>query len=525
MKRWIYRSVLVACSVLGLVVGEMVECREMPVEQESVNIPFEHFVLENGLNVYLIRDNALPIVTANLWFNVGSKDEQAGRTGFAHLFEHLMFMGTDAVPDIDILLESGGGSNNASTREEVTNYYTVAPENMLEMVLYIEADRFAHLDRAMTQEKLDKQRDVVLNERRQSYENQPYGKLWLEMPEAMYPVGHPYAHSVIGSVEDLKAATVDDVVSFFRTYYVPSNVTLVVAGDFEPEKARAWVEKYFSMVESRPKPPVVEVPQMTHPVKSRVVIEDDVQTPRLTLVWHSPAFMTPGDAELDIFSSILCKGQNSRLVNRLVYEKQLASSVSCAQMSGSASMFLIDAMPVDGVSIDVLEKEIVEEIDAILKDGVTVAEFEQTKNGIETQFVKQLQSIGSRADSFNSHLFYTGRTDFPEGDLNRYRTATVDGLMAVAREILSDPMRRCAFIVVPKGNEKASAESVKASGAESEKASGAESGRSGSESEKTGAKSGKASGAESGKASGAESGKASGAESGKAGGAKTGDAP
>ena len=227
--------------------------------------------------------------------------------------------------------------------------------------------------------------------------------------------------------------------------------------------------------------------------------------------------MTPGDAELDIFSSILCKGQNSRLVNRLVYDKQLASSVSCAQMSGSASMFLIDAMPVDGVSVDVLEKEIVEEIDAILKDGVTVAEFEQTKNGIETQFVKQLQSIGSRADSFNSHLFYTGRTDFPEGDLNRYRTATVDGLMAVAREILSDPMRRCAFIVVPKGNEKASAESVKASGAESEKASGAESGRSGSESEKAGAKSGKA--------SGAESGKASGAESGKAGGAKTGDAP
>ena len=188
-------------------------------------------------------------------------------------------------------------------------------------------------------------------------------------------------------------------------------------------------------------------------------------------------------------------------MNRLVYEKQLASSVSCAQMSGSASMFLIDAMPVDGVSVDVLEKEIVEEIDAILKDGVTVAEFEQTKNGIETQFVKQLQAIGSRADSFNSHLFYTGRTDFPEGDLNRYRTATVDGLMAVAREILSDPMRRCAFIVVPKGNEKASAES--------EKAGGAESGRSGAESEKAGAK----------------SGKAGGAESGKAGGAKTGDAP
>lgn len=420
------------------------------VERESVNIPFEHFTLDNGLNVYLIRDNALPIITANLWFNVGSKDEVAGRTGFAHLFEHLMFMGTDSVPDIDIVLESGGGSNNASTREDVTNYYTVAPENMLEMVLYIEADRFANLDKAMTQEKLDKQRDVVLNERRQSYENQPYGKLWLAMPEALYPAGHPYAHPVIGSVEDIRSATVEDVVSFFRTYYVPSNVSLVVAGDFESDRARRLVEKYFGQVTKRPAPVAVSVPQVTHPVVTRKVIEDTVQMPRLTFVWHSPAFMTPGDAELDIFSSVLCKGQSSRLVNRLVYEKQVASSVSCAQMSGLSSLFVIDAMPIEGVSIETLEKEILDELDAILRDGIRESEFEQTKNSIETSFVKQLQSIGSRADSFNSHLFYTKKTDFPSGDLSRYRAATVEGLMKIAREILSDPSRRCTFIVVPK---------------------------------------------------------------------------
>ncbi len=451
MKINLLRSACVACSFLCAAASNMGMCEEMAAaeEQTSADIPFESFALENGLNVYLIRDNALPIVTANLWFNVGSKDEQPGRTGFAHLFEHLMFMGTEAVPDIDILLESGGGSNNASTREEVTNYYTVAPENMLETVLYIEADRFAHLDRAMTQEKLDKQRSVVLNERRQSYENQPYGKLWLAMPEAMYPAGHPYAHPVIGSADDLNAATVDDVVSFFRTYYVPSNATLVVAGDFETEKARAWVKKYFGQVEKRPKPPAVDVPQVTHPAKTRTEIADDVQSPRLTMAWHSPAFMQPGDAELDIFSSILCKGQNSRLIKRLVYEKQIAANVSCGQMSGLASMFIIDAMPIEGVSAEVLEKEILEELALILKDGIAKAEFEQTKNSIETSFVKQLQSIGSRADSFNSHLYYTKQTNFPSGDLQRYRNATAEGLMKIAREILSDDTRRCTFVVTP----------------------------------------------------------------------------
>ena len=418
--------------------------------QENVKIPFEQFTLDNGLRVFLLRDNSLPIITVNLWFDVGSKDQQPGRTGFAHLFEHLMFMGTEKVPNIDILLESGGGSNNASTREDVTNYYTVAPENMLETVLFIEADRFAHLADAMTQEKLDKQRDVVLNERRQSYENQPYGKLWLDLPTVLYPEGHPYAHPVIGSVQDIKNATIQDVTDFFNTYYVPANASLVVGGDFDSERAKSLITKYFGAIPKRPKPVTAAIPQVTAPVKTRHTIQDDVQVPKLTLIWHSPAFMAKGDAELDILSNILCKGQTSRLINRLVYEKQLASNVSCGQISGLASVFMIDAMPLPGVSVETLEAEILDELSKITRDGVSEEEFARTKNGIETAFVKQLQSIGSRADSFNSYAFYTHDTDFPAGDLRRYRQATTATLMEVIKLIFSDDSRRSALIVTPR---------------------------------------------------------------------------
>ena len=424
----------------------------MPVQvQENVRIPFETFTLDNGLRVFLLRDNSLPIISVNLWFNVGSKDEQVGRTGFAHLFEHLMFMGTDKVPNIDKLLESGGGSNNASTREDVTNYFTVAPENMLETVLFIESDRFAHLADAMTQEKLDKQRDVVLNERRQSYENQPYGKLWLEMPAAMYPEGHPYAHPVIGSSEDIRAAKLEDVIAFFNTYYVPANATLVVGGDFDTANTKALVEKYFGAIPKRPAPEHRAIPQVTMPTKTRVTIPDEVQVPRITMLFHSPAVMAPGDAELDIFSNILCKGQNSRLVNRLVYEKQNASNVSCFQMSGFASLFVITATPLPGVPVETLEAEIMDEMKKIVADGVTEKEFNQTKNGIETAFVMQLQSIASRTDSFNSYVFYSnGKTDFPEGDLNRYRNATIESMMTTVRSLFADDSRRSTLIVVPK---------------------------------------------------------------------------
>lgn len=422
----------------------------MPQSQGvDLRIPYESFTLDNGLKVFLLRDNALPVVSVNLWFNVGSKDEKLGRTGFAHLFEHLMFMGTDKVPNIDMLLESGGGSNNASTRQEVTNYYTVAPENMLETVLYIEADRFAHLADAMTQEKLDKQRDVVLNERKQTMENQPYGKLWDDMPSVMYPADHPYAHPVIGSEEDIRSATLQDVIDFFHTYYVPANATLVVGGDFDAAKTKALIEKYFGVIAKRPQPVRPQIPKVTHPTTARHTLYDKVQIPMIAMLWHSPAFFEKGDAELDILATILCQDKNSRLINRLVYDKQLASNVSCGQMSGFSSLFIIEAMPLPGVSLETLEAEIIDELHAIARDGISDHEFDRTKNGIETAYVKQLQSIASRADNFNSYHFYTGKTDFPEGDLNRYRNATTASLMEIVRTLFTDDTRRSTLIVLP----------------------------------------------------------------------------
>ncbi|MFA5623546.1 MAG: pitrilysin family protein [Bradymonadales bacterium] len=443
------RGAMVIWLSLGVLLSVLTAANAREIRTKGMDIPYESFVLDNGMQVFLLVDRSLPVVALNMWFDVGSKNERAGRTGFAHLFEHLMFMGTERVPDIDLLLESGGGSNNASTSNDVTNYYTVAPENMLERLLFIEADRLANLASSMTSEKLDKQREVVLNERRQMYENQPYGKAWLEMPTLLYPEGHPYAHPVIGSEEDIRAATLEDVLEFFNSYYTPANVSLVLAGDFDAERGRALVEKYFGAIKGRKKPESVQFERMRYPAKERVVIEDKVQLPRLVMFWHSPAFLAPGDAELDILSSILCKGKNSRLINSLVYEKQLASSVNCAQMSSKASTFIIDALPLPGVRIEALEEEILAILKEIGEEGVREDEFARTKNSIEMAYIKQLQTVGSRADNFNSFYFYSGSTAFPSKDLQRYRDANTASLMQVYQEIFLDPKRRATLIVEP----------------------------------------------------------------------------
>ena len=236
----------------------------------AVELTYEQYKLPNGLNVILMPDPTLPQVVVNLWYGVGAKDEVEGRTGFAHLFEHLMFMGTTRLPGsgFDDLMEASGGHNNAWTSEDATDYYDVGPSNLVDTLLWMEADRMEGLSRAMTQEKLDLQRDVVRNERRQSYEDAPYGEIWLVMPEAMYPAGHPYAHTVIGSHEDLQAATVDDVVGFFNTWYVPGNASLVVAGDFDPAAVKITIERLFGGLAVE-----VSAGQMSQRLSSLFVIE------------------------------------------------------------------------------------------------------------------------------------------------------------------------------------------------------------------------------------------------------------
>jgi len=282
----------------------------------SQEIPFTRYRLPNGLLVILLEDHRLPLVAVNLWYQVGSKDEPAGRSGFAHLFEHLMFMGTDGVPypQFDAMMERAGGWNNATTSEDRTNYFESGAKNLLPTFLYLEADRMATLGVSMTGEKLGAQRDVVRNERRQSYENRPYGKAFLELPRLLYPEGHPYREPVIGSHEDLERATVDDVKDFFGKFYFPGNASLVIAGDFDPEAARLGVEKCFGALPCRP---AVERKRDYPPARIdapiRVTIRDEVELSLTLSVWHSPAAYQEGDADMDVIALILGSGNSIRL--------------------------------------------------------------------------------------------------------------------------------------------------------------------------------------------------------------------
>src|SRR3954452_13809860 len=284
--------------------------------QTHLDVAYTQFDLPNGLHVILHEDHTVPLVTVNVWYHVGSAREKLGRTGFAHLFEHLMFMGSKHAPygDFDRLLEAAGGTNNASTAEDRTNYYIDVPSNALDLALFLESDRMAYLADAMSPKTVDAQRDVVKNERRENYENAPYGMASIDIAEMLYPKGHPYRWPTIGYMEDLTAASYEDVVEFFRVYYQPANASLVIAGDIDPAKTRAAVEKWFSDVKpgSGVIPPIDYPHAMLTEVK-RKTIQDRVQLPRLYISWLTPAFFEPGDAELDIVSQILAGGKNSRL--------------------------------------------------------------------------------------------------------------------------------------------------------------------------------------------------------------------
>src|SRR5215510_8612817 len=301
-----------------------------------LTIAFDTFVLENGLPVILHVDRSSPLVAVDVWYHVGSKDEVPGRTGFAHLFEHLMFMGSRNAPypAFDTIMESWGGHNNGTTSNDRTNYYEIGPRNLLETFLWLEADRLATLPDVITDEELERQRKVVQNERRQSYENRPYARGELAIPGAMYPPDHPYHWPTIGSHEDLEAATVADVRAFFERFYRPSNASLVVAGDVDPAQARALVDRYFGWQPRLPppeRPPQPAPPQLARNVD--VALTDRVQLPRLRLTWHSPPLFATGDADLDMAAHVLGGGKSSRLYRTLVFEKRIAQDVFAYQGS------------------------------------------------------------------------------------------------------------------------------------------------------------------------------------------------
>ncbi len=415
------------------------------------DVDYERYRLDNGLTVILHEDHSVPAACINLWYYVGAKDEQDRRSGFAHLFEHLMFMGTERVPglDFDNTMEAGGGYNNASTSDDRTNYFSMGPAELLPTLLWLDADRLEDLGRMMTQEKLDKQRDIVRNERRQSYENRPYGKADLRVHEMMFPKDHPYHIPVIGTHEDLEAATVEDVKNFFATYYVPSNASLVVAGDFDPIEIKPLIDKLYGtlprgsdVVHARAKPATLsEVKRLT--------MTDSVQFARTTMVYHSPRHFAPGDAEMDLAAAVLSDGISSRLYQRLVYQDQLAVDVSAYQGSMLlGSLFYIEATAKPGVALDTIEKAIDEVVAAFTSKGPTADELERQKAKLEYRTVSRLQSILGKADRLNAYQFHLGEPNSFKRDLDRYRVATPADVRQWAGRVLT-PEARLILRVIP----------------------------------------------------------------------------
>lgn len=415
------------------------------------DVKVEKYVLDNGMTVILREDHSLPVATVNIWYKVGSKDEPEHRSGFAHLFEHLMFMGTDRVPtgQYDKIMEGGGGQNNASTAEDRTNYFDSGPANLLPTLLWLEADRLEDLGRTMTQKKLDLQRDVVKNERRQNTENTPYGRAYEALNGIMFPSLHPYHTSVIGSMQDLDNAAVTDVQAFFATYYVPNNASMVVAGDFKSSEIKPLIAKLFGTLARKNDVPRKSVPSLNFHGVKRMTVTDQVQASKTIMVWHSPAAYQPGDAEMNLAASILSSGLNSRLYQRLIVKDKLATDVSAGQndlLLGST--FMIDTTVAPGASQDKLEQAIDEELTKFVKAGPTNEELKRQSASLEFQTLSGLQSIDRVADKLNEYEFYFGEPNSFKRVMDTYRNATTKGIQTYSKQTF-DLNARVILRVVP----------------------------------------------------------------------------
>ena len=407
----------------------------------QIQLPFSRFTLNNGLQVIVHEDHTVPIAAVNLWYRVGSKDERPGRTGFAHLFEHLMFEGSANVPQgqFDELLEIVGGVNNGSTSTDRTNYWETVPSAACELALFLEADRMGGLPAAMTQAKLNAQRDVVKNERRQSYENRPYGLAFETLHAALYPPTHPYHWPIIGWMPDLDAATLADVNAFFGRYYAPNNASLCVAGDVDAKHIAELAEKYFGRIAPAAAPPEVVPPDSTLPESQSLTLSDEVHLSRVYIAWHSPAMFDAGDAELDVLAAILSQGKNARLYRSLVYEKQWAQDVEAFQSSallGSTFNIVVTARP--GIDLEALVDAIWSELQ-LASRTIEPVEVQRAVNRFETSLVDSLQTVGGfggRADRLNHYAFYLGDPDGVQRDLQRYHNVDPDAVMGNAQRVL-----------------------------------------------------------------------------------------
>jgi zinc protease len=408
----------------------------------------EKYSLPNGLEVILVEDHRLPVVGVDLWYHVGPAYEPPGRTGFAHLFEHMMFQGSKHVEGdshFKMLEAAGATSINGTTQFDATNYFETVPSNQFELALWLESDRMGYLLDTLDQTKLSNQQDVVRNERRQSTENRPYGLVSEAMYKALYPQGHPYHGVVIGSHEDIQAAKLADVRDFFRQYYAPNNATLAIAGDIDKPSAKKLIEKYFGTLRRGPSvtPRTAAAPPIT--AEKRIVVQDRVELPRVYMAWHTPAIFKDGDAEADIAGGILAGGRSSRLYRKLVYERQIAQSVSAFQqglMLGSA--FTISATARPGHTLQELEAAIDEELALVQKTGPTSAEVDRVRNVQETRTIGALQRVGGFggvADQLNYYNHFVGTPNYLAEDVMRYRRVTPENVRRFAAQYLQSTAR------------------------------------------------------------------------------------
>lgn len=416
-------------------------------------VPASKFTLKNGLTVVLHEDHSVPRVYSALRYRVGSSRETPGRTGFAHLFEHLMFEGSAHVPEgkFDQWLEAAGGENNAYTSEDETYYFEEVPSHAFELPLFLESDRLGYFVERLSPDLVDGQRDVVKNERRQSYENRPWGNAELLLPAVLWPKGHPYSWPVIGSMNDLTAATLDDVKSFYQQWYRPENAVLVVVGDFETQQMRTAIEKWFGDVPGRG--PVERPRPAPHVLRGeKRLVVDDAAAPlaKLTIAWPSVELYHADDARLDLAASILTQGAGARLTRRLVHELQIAQQVDATQHSMERSgSFVIEVIAQPGVRLPDVLAVVDEELMKLVRDGVRDDELTRAKNGVERSVADALDSLASKGNRLATYEAFWGQPDSFERDLARYRSITPSDVVDVVARRLG--RGRVLMSVMPAG--------------------------------------------------------------------------
>jgi zinc protease len=420
----------------------------------DIDLPYTKRTLSNGLDVIVHEDHHVPIVAVNIWYHVGSKNEQPGRTGFAHLFEHLMFEGSEHHNSgFFVPLQQAGALLNGSTNTDRTNYWEVVPTSAIDRTLWMESDRMGYLLPALTPQRFETQRDVVLNERRQNYENRPYGMSAMALSSALYAADHPYSWTTIGSADDIRAMRLDEVHAFFRTYYHPSNASLVLAGDIEAERAFDLAEKYFGELQGGTRPDRMSA-RAALAQDVNLVLEDRVELPRVYLAWHSPAMYAFGDADLDLAADLLANGKTSRLYRSLVYDSRIALDVSAFQNSRElASFFLLAVTAAPGQSLNDITARVEDELRTLAASGPTADEMERGVAQAEAHFMYRLQTIGGfggKSDQLNAYNVLLGTPGYFTQDLDRYRQATHESVRSAAARYLVGA-RRVSLSIVPRG--------------------------------------------------------------------------